>query len=60
MALTAREKIVLAWFRSLRPYERMVLQGWLLTGDSRLLLSLWSRTFGSQANKLFEVPTPER
>ena len=60
MALTAQEQVFIAWYRSLRAYDRMVIYGWLLTGDSRLLLSLWSRPFGGEPYQLFEIPTAER
>lgn len=60
MALTAQEQVFIAWYRSLRAYDRMVIYGWLLTGDSRLLLTLWGGAFGSETYQLFEVPTAER
>ena len=59
MALTAQEQVFIAWFRNLPAYDRMVIYGWLLTGDSRLLLSLWGRVFGGQAHQIFEIPAPE-
>lgn len=60
MTLTVQEQMFFAWYRNLRAYDRMVIYGWLLTGDSRLLLSLWGRAFSGEANQLLEVPTAER
>lgn len=59
MALSAADLYFIAWFRSLRPYDQMVIYGWLLTGDPRLLASLWGRLIHRQQDELFEVATPE-
>lgn len=59
MPLTIQDQYFIAWFRSLRAYDRLVIYGWLLTGDPRLLVSLWGGLFGSQTYQLFEVAATE-
>lgn len=59
MALTVQEQYFIAWYRSLRAYDRLVIYGWLLTGDARLLASLGGRLFSSQHHQFLEVATPE-
>lgn len=39
MLLNEFETGVLAWYRTLTPYERLLLNYWLLTGDARSLLA---------------------
>lgn len=59
MALTEQEKAIIAWYRTLTAYQKLLVHGWLLTGDAHLLKGLWGRVFSRELHQLLEVPTPE-
>jgi hypothetical protein len=60
MALTVEDQCFIAWFRSLRAYDRLVIYGWLLTGDAGLLAGLWGRMVDGQQHQFFKVAAAER
>lgn len=59
MPLSAKDQYFIAWYRSLRAYDRLIIYGWLLTGDTRLIVNLRGRVVHSQPDKRLEVAAPE-
>lgn len=60
MAFSTDEQQLIAWYRALTRLEQMAINCWVMTGDSRLVLQLWSRIFAGEAHQFLEVPTPPR
>jgi hypothetical protein len=60
VALNEQEKAIIAWYRTLSAYQKMLLTGWLLTGDAHLLKALGGSVFSSELHQFLKVATPER
>lgn len=54
-----REKLLIAWYRSLDNICRLAVDCWLKTGDYRLVRFLSVRLFGSEAHQIAQITTPE-